>query len=219
MDCYNQFRVSYHEHHVQWLREVVEQCTGGDSQTGLFMSLRPRPNWVVDAKEWNGENWGTPSEAHLDLVDQDTAGVRRRDMVDVYFASDQPPTTLYQYLEDSGWRLSAYYHDPVIGAMGSYNSETSRGLQEIFYDAEPMFEGMWVPHPYGIDPTNWFPDWPTWARVVAKNYWGGRQHRVRRAGTAAQVLTGGGVARAEPSFIEEISTECRVSEKLGRTDQ
>lgn len=81
----------------------------------MFNHLRPNPagEWQYD---WSCENWGTKWDASIidwERQDEDTIWVSLN-------TAWSPPTALYNYLVDQGWRVSAIYYEPGMGYGGVY---------------------------------------------------------------------------------------------------
>jgi hypothetical protein len=87
--------------------------------TRVFNSLRPIPaDKEEDWYDWNVSNWGTKWDASV----HDWG----RDDNEIWISFDSawsPPTTLYEFLLESGWDVSAYYHEGGMGYCGKFTTE------------------------------------------------------------------------------------------------
>jgi hypothetical protein len=85
----------------------------------VFNSLRPIPaDKEEDWYDWNVSNWGTKWDASV----HDWG----RDDNEIWISFDSawsPPTTLYEFLLESGWDVSAYYHEGGMGYCGKFTTE------------------------------------------------------------------------------------------------
>ena len=85
----------------------------------VFNSLRPIPaDKEEDWYDWNVSNWGTKWDASV----HDWG----RDDNEIWISFDSawsPPTTLYEFLLDSDWDVSAYYHEGGMGFCGKFTTE------------------------------------------------------------------------------------------------
>ena len=103
---------------IDALVEEMSKKTDDEYSAGCpFQHLRPRPqeeedNWY----DWNLRNWGTKWEADvIDWEKSDDNSVR------IYFNSAwAPPTQLYEYLVENGWKVEALYHESGMGFAGQY---------------------------------------------------------------------------------------------------
>jgi hypothetical protein len=85
----------------------------------VFNSLRTIPaDKEEDWYDWNVSNWGTKWDASV----HDWG----RDDNEIWISFDSawsPPTTLYEFLLDSDWDVSAYYHEGGMGFCGKFTTE------------------------------------------------------------------------------------------------
>lgn len=100
--------------------DALEQELLKKENMQVFDSLRPRPadqeeNWY----DWNCENWGTKWDATVYEWDREGNN-------EIWISFDSawsPPTQLYQFLVDSGWEVSAYYHEGGMAYCGKFTTE------------------------------------------------------------------------------------------------
>jgi hypothetical protein len=99
------------------LIEQVKKSDEIDTPYEILNTLRPRPeseedNWY----SWNVDNWGTKWDVTL-------AGYEIVDTVTVTLSFDSawaPPIALYEYLEEEGWSVEAFYVEEGMGYCGKY---------------------------------------------------------------------------------------------------
>jgi hypothetical protein len=86
----------------------------------VFNSLRPIPaDKEEDWYDWNVNNWGTKWDASVHDWGRDGDN-------EIWISFDSawsPPTTLYEFLLDSDWDVSAYYHEGGMGFCGKFTTE------------------------------------------------------------------------------------------------
>jgi hypothetical protein len=88
-----------------------------DSSYEIFNLLRPRPadqeeNWY----DWNINNWGTKWDitlASYEIVDETTVTLS-------FDSAWSPPTTLYEFLEEQGWTVTAFYDEGGMAYCGRF---------------------------------------------------------------------------------------------------
>jgi hypothetical protein len=86
-----------------------------DESYQILNTLRPNPSgeWEYD---WSVNNWGTKwdvSIAAYEIVDENTVSLS-------FDSAWSPPTTLYEFLQEEGWNVDAYYYEPGMGYCGHY---------------------------------------------------------------------------------------------------
>jgi hypothetical protein len=84
----------------------------------FFNHLRPNPSgeWQYD---WSVENWGSKWDAGI--ID-----FERRDDTEIWVSFESawsPPTALYEFLMNEGWKVYAVYYEPGMGYGGIFDSE------------------------------------------------------------------------------------------------
>lgn len=95
----------------------MEKSEKPDISYEILNKLRPRPteeeeNWY----SWNVENWGTKWDINLaayEIVDENTVSLS-------FDSAWSPPTVLYEFLQEQGWTVDAYYYEPGMGYCGHY---------------------------------------------------------------------------------------------------
>ena len=88
-----------------------------DASYEIFNLLRPRPadqeeNWY----DWNVNNWGTKwdiSLAGYEIVNETTVTLS-------FDSAWSPPTALYEFLEEQGWTVTAFYDEPGMAYCGRF---------------------------------------------------------------------------------------------------
>lgn len=86
-----------------------------DTPYEVLNKLRPNPSgeWQYD---WSVNNWGTKWDVSLagyEIVDENTVTLS-------FDSAWSPPTTLYDFLQEEGWTVDAYYYEPGMGYCGHY---------------------------------------------------------------------------------------------------
>jgi hypothetical protein len=77
--------------------------------------LRPNPAGAWDYG-WSVDNWGTKWDAQVhDWERYDDNCIRIN-----FDSAWSPPTTLYAFLEEEGWSVSALYHEPGMVFVGKF---------------------------------------------------------------------------------------------------
>jgi hypothetical protein len=97
--------------------DELEKVLADKDNQQIFQHLRPRPeseeeNWY----DWNINNWGTKWDItphHWEREDDNTITLN-------FDSAWSPPTTLYEYLEETGWEITAYYHEGGMGFCGRF---------------------------------------------------------------------------------------------------
>lgn len=84
----------------------------------FFNHLRPNPSgeWQYD---WSVENWGSKWDAGI--ID-----FERCDDNEIWVSFESawsPPTALYEFLMNEGWKVYAVYYEPGMGYGGIFDSE------------------------------------------------------------------------------------------------
>lgn len=88
-----------------------------DEQYEILNKLRPRPaeqeeNWY----DWNVNNWGTKWDINVagyEIVDETTVTIS-------FDSAWSPPISLYEYLQENGWTVDAFYYEPGMAYCGHY---------------------------------------------------------------------------------------------------
>ena len=88
--------------------------------------LCPNPDGAWDYA-WSVNNWGTK----WDISPSDWEREDDNTIVMHFDSAWSPPTTLYEFLEQEGWVVSAMYHEPGMGFIGRFED----GFDQYFeYD-------------------------------------------------------------------------------------
>ena len=103
------------------------------SEDGVLWNLRPRPteeeeNWYG----WNTENWGTKWDVnphYWERIDENTISIG-------FDSAWGPPTTLYEYLTEQDWSVSARYEEPGMSFVGSYEDGIDTYVEYDFTDPD-----------------------------------------------------------------------------------
>lgn len=105
--------------------EMSKKNAEGHSMAQPFQHLCPNPSGEWDYA-WSCNNWGTKWDANIidwDRTDDNT--------ITIYCDTAwSPPTTLYEYLTEQGWVVDAVYHEPGMGFIGLYTSESGDDYYE-----------------------------------------------------------------------------------------
>jgi len=104
---------------------LIVELSKPEGEGKILQTLRPRPpeeeeNWYG----WNVNNWGTKWEVTVydyDIVSETSVTIS-------FDSAWAPPTTLYEYLEDEGWTVVAYYDEPGMAFCGKYDD----GIDEFY---------------------------------------------------------------------------------------
>jgi len=120
--CDNSMRL-YHEDKTKidaLEAEMSKKNDDGHSMAEPFNHLRPRPadqeeNWY----DWNISNWGTKWDASIIDWSRDSDN----ELTIYCDTAWSPPITLYEYLNEQGWSVDAYYHEGGMAFVGKWSSE------------------------------------------------------------------------------------------------
>jgi len=126
---------------------LIVELQKPDGEGQVLQSLRPRPssedeNWYG----WNVNNWGTKWEVSVhdyEIISETTVLIS-------FDSAWSPPTTLYEYLENEGWSVRAYYDEPGMAFCGRFedgfdnyyeygNMSVAEIREEIPTDIDEMF--------------------------------------------------------------------------------
>jgi hypothetical protein len=109
--CYNSLTLSNDD--KSKIDGLVAELEKEDSQP--FNHLRPNPTGEWDY-EWSCNNWGTK----WDVSPHDWEREDDNTVVMHFDSAWSPPVTLYYFLEENGWSVSAMYHEPGMGFAGIF---------------------------------------------------------------------------------------------------
>jgi hypothetical protein len=82
----------------------------------FFSAVRPRPLTEENWYEWNVNNWGTkwsPSVYDFNREDDNTIWVS-------FDSAWSPPVSLYEFMNEEGYDVRAYYHESGMGFVGKF---------------------------------------------------------------------------------------------------
>jgi hypothetical protein len=92
------------------------------SEPEVLKHLRPyEGGWDYG---WCAENWGTKWDAnivHYERIDESSIQI-------TFETAWGPPTALYEFIENDGWSVEAYYHEGGMCFAGMY----SDGFDEVY---------------------------------------------------------------------------------------
>lgn len=111
--CSNSLTIT-HEDSAKIDALEAELKKGDDAQ--VFNHIVPRPleeeeNWY----SWNVNNWGTKWDVTPYSWERDGNRISMN-----FDTAWSPPTTLYETMEDDGWQVRAFYHEPGMVFIGIY---------------------------------------------------------------------------------------------------
>jgi len=111
--CYNSVTLENDDPKI--IDEFEAVITKEDGQP--FQYLRPMPdseeeNWYM----WHVNNWGTKWDISVHDYERESPTSIR-----LFFDSAwSPPIAMYEYLNETGWRVDAQYQEEGMGFIGSY---------------------------------------------------------------------------------------------------
>ena len=112
--CSNNVTLSSSKENIDAL---IVELQKPDGEGKILQSLRPRPpSEDGDWYGWNVNNWGTKWEVGV----HDYEILSETSVLISFDSAWAPPTTLYEYLEDEGWSVCAYYYEPGMAFCGKY---------------------------------------------------------------------------------------------------
>lgn len=103
----------------------------------MLNHLRPNPSGEWDYN-WSVENWGTKWD--ITPIDWERNGDNE---IWVSFESAwAPPTRLYEYLVDEGWKVDAIYNEPGMGYGGVFTTEDGDDYYEYDLSDPDQIENL-----------------------------------------------------------------------------
>ena len=129
--CYNTATVS---HEDKTKIDGLEQELLKD-KAEPFNYLRPNPAGEWDYA-WSCENWGTKWD--VSVMDWEREG--DNSIVMHFDSAWSPPIAMYEYLNEEGWEVSAYYHEPGMGFAGRYDNGDDEYFEFDFTDRQSIEE-------------------------------------------------------------------------------
>ena len=109
--CYNS--ATLHHDNKEVVDALEAELTKEDSQPLNHLRPNPKGEWEYD---WSVSNWGTKWDVNPHAWERENDNTIR-----MHFDSAwAPPVTLYEYLQENGWSVVAYYHEPGMGFAGKY---------------------------------------------------------------------------------------------------
>lgn len=99
--------------------DELEKVLADKDNQQVFQHLRPRPESEEESWcDWNINNWGTKWDItphHWEREDDNTIILN-------FDSAWSPPTALYEYLDENGWEVNAYYHEGGMGFCGKFEN-------------------------------------------------------------------------------------------------
>jgi hypothetical protein len=129
--CYNTATVS---HEDKTKIDGLEQELLKD-KAEPFNYLRPNPAGEWDYA-WSCENWGTKWDVSM----MDWERESDNSIVMHFDSAWSPPIAMYEYLNEEGWEVSAYYHEPGMGFAGRYDNGDDEYFEFDFTDRQSIEE-------------------------------------------------------------------------------
>lgn len=100
----------------------------------FFQYFRPRPKKDDDDwYDWNLKNWGTK----WDACDTHISETHKDKIVIMFESAWAPPTELYYYIHDKGYKFVAKYSEPMMGFAGIFEDGMDM-YWETFMDWETL---------------------------------------------------------------------------------
>lgn len=165
--CYNT-ATFYHEDKTV-IDGFEQELSKEDAQPLNYLRPNPAGDWEYD---WSVSNWGTK----WDISPHDWEREDDNTIVMHFDSAWSPPITLYEFLQESGWSVRAYYHEPGMAFVGRYEDGdddyyeydiTDRGVCEdlpedildfsgIMDDVERYEEEQYEESIADLERTDWF---------------------------------------------------------------
>jgi hypothetical protein len=106
-----------------------------DAKKNFLQEFIPCPSELLDNGgwyDWNISNWGTKWDIELENV-----LVSEGKTLSAYFSSAwSPPVEAYAKLEEMGFKVLAFYHEPGMCFGGRYENGTDECYEIDFYNDE-----------------------------------------------------------------------------------
>ena len=120
---------------VSKIEALVKVLTEKDTE--VFQHLRPNPSgeWSYD---WSVDHWGTKWD--MSIIDW-----QRYDDNSVWISFETawcPPITLYEFLDEEGWGIEAYYHESGCAFCGKFTNEDGDECYEYDFRDRASIEAL-----------------------------------------------------------------------------
>lgn len=109
--CYNSATLYNEDKSV--IDGLEQELSKEDAQPLNYLRPNPSGEWEYD---WCVSNWGTK----WDVSPHDWEREDDNTIVMHFDSAWAPPTVLYDFLNENGWSVRAYYHEPGMAFAGRY---------------------------------------------------------------------------------------------------
>lgn len=109
--CYNSVTLCNDDKSV--IDGFEKELSKEDAQPLNYLRPNPSGEWEYD---WSVSNWGTK----WDISPHDWEREDDNTIVMHFDSAWSPPITIYEFLQENGWSVRAYYHEPGMAFVGRY---------------------------------------------------------------------------------------------------